>query len=468
MNAAGTAVGDAIVGAKADVDAAVKRSDAATAKAEVAVETADAANTAATKAVGDAQDAIADVKATEAKLYPASENVLKGTVKDTFVHVDDAFSSAALREIMVEGACRQDGTPSPDNPVPIQVIENPVVQVRGKNLLYIGPGLKPSDCDKRFDKEIKRIIKPGEYVAGLTPSNYYQDITHDVVLTDGGVQYSSDAEGYGVGIGISLVPGVRYRRGGVYNSTSASVMFYTADGTFISFNSDEVFTCPENAFYCVAMYSPSVKNATVSVANAWYGTPSTTEYTPHIGASLTFTLPAEHPYLAKLPDGTADEIVVDEEGNVELVARVQKYDTSNLTAPSEVTPIANGLNRYQYWNVFTTPTKQGGAPCMTPNFASVVNWSFPAQGCYTSDRTFLVVASADPTETLKASGYLYCTLATPARYPLGKIDMPKAQDSIINVWTDAEVTPNTSIRYVRDVNIVVSHLESAIASITEG
>lgn len=46
--------------------------------------------------------------------------------------------------------------------------------------------------------------------------------------------------------------------------------------------------------------------------------------------------------------------------------------------------------------------------------------------------------------------------------------MPKAQDSIVNAWTDAEVTPNTGIWYVRDVNIVVANLEAAIASITEG
>lgn len=56
----------------------------------------------------------------------------------------------------------------------------------------------------------------------------------------------------------------------------------------------------------------------------------------------------------------------------------------------------------------------------------------------------------------------------PTRYSLGKIEMPKAQDSIFNAWTDAEVTPNTGIRYVRDVNIVVANLEAAIASITEG
>ncbi|WP_233543886.1 hypothetical protein, partial [Collinsella sp. AF38-3AC] len=94
-----------------------------------AVERADAANKAATKA-------IAEVKATEAKLYPAAENILKGKVKETFVHVDDAFPSSLLG-IEVEGACKQDGTPSPDNPVPIEVIENPIIHICGKNLLKV-------------------------------------------------------------------------------------------------------------------------------------------------------------------------------------------------------------------------------------------------------------------------------------------------------------------------------------------
>ena len=51
------------------------------------------------------------------------------------------------------------------------------------------------------------------------------------------------------------------------------------------------------------------------------------------------------------------------------------------------------------------------------------------------------------------------------RYALAPIDMPKAQDGTINAWTDAEVTPSTSIRYIRDVNTVVANLEAAIASI---
>lgn len=64
-----------------------------------AVERADAANKAATKA-------IADVKATEAKLYPVAENTLKGTAKDTFIHVEDAFPSTLLG-VEIEGATEQ-------------------------------------------------------------------------------------------------------------------------------------------------------------------------------------------------------------------------------------------------------------------------------------------------------------------------------------------------------------------------
>lgn len=77
-----------------------------------------------------------------------------------------------------------------------------------------------------------------------------------------------------------------------------------------------------------------------------------------------------------------------------------------------------------------------------------------------------VYASGDKVDLLGMT--FYASLAEEARYQLGRIDMPKAQDSIVNVWTDAEVTPNTGIEYVRDVNIVVANIESAIASITEG
>lgn len=106
----------------------------ANAAAKAANDAADAANTAAEAAVSDAQAAIAEVKATEAKLYPAAENILVGGESGTVAHVDDAFAGATLRKITVEGACKQDGIPSPESPKPITVIEHPAVKVVGRNL----------------------------------------------------------------------------------------------------------------------------------------------------------------------------------------------------------------------------------------------------------------------------------------------------------------------------------------------
>lgn len=91
---------------------------------------------------------------------------------------------------------------------------------------------------------------------------------------------------------------------------------------------------------------------------------------------------------------------------------------------------------------------------------------------YTPNYTNIVIRDDRFTSKSQAiellEGVVVYTAVEPTRYPLGRIEIPKAQDSIVNAWTDAEVTPNTGIGYVRDVNIVVANLEAAIASITEG
>ena len=106
--------------------------------------------------------------------------------------------------------------------------------------------------------------------------------------------------------------------------------------------------------------------------------------------------------------------------------------------------------------------------CGGPMYSHQAKRSFECAYCGT-----VVPWQADAGEPKSALGIRHAPLTVVARipetrYPLGKIEMPKAQDSIINVWTDAEVTPRTGIEYTRDVNIVVANLESAIASITQG
>lgn len=432
VNAASTAVGDAIAGAKADVDAAVKRSDAATAKAEAAVKTADAANTAATQAVSDARDAIAEVKATEAKLYPAAENILVGSETGAVAHAEDAFDGATLRKITVEGACKQDGIPSPDAPKPITVVENPVVKVTGMNLFDISK-IRVNDSIPygiNISVEDGRIILQGT-ASGIDDSN----VTPSFTL---GWYADNSLSGKGLSIGLFGAP-----------SNVRAYGLRTADETQIAIatsirNGDKVNWAIQ-----------------IEVSKG-----ESKEYKPYTSQTLTFALPTEHPYLAKLPDGTADTIEVDEEGNVELVARVARALPSEQTI--SFAEDANGASyvSFGFVNIARSATK------MISNAYVASEWTNKSGYVYCPNVNDVVIRDNRFTSEAQArellDGVVVYVSVPEQRYPLGKIEMPKAQDSIVNVWTDAEVTPNTGIGYVRDVNIVVANIESAIASITEG
>lgn len=449
VNAASTAVGDAIAGAKADVDAAVKRSDAATAKAEAAVKTADAANTAATQAVSDARDAIAEVKATEAKLYPAAENILVGSETGAVAHVEDAFDGAALRKITVEGACKQDGIPSPESPKPITVIENPTVKVAGRNL---------------FDASKIEVNTSAPY--GISIS-----VEDDCIILQGTASSIDDSN---VNPSFTL---------GWYadNSLSGKGLSIRLFGAPPSVRAYGLRTADEKQIAVATSLRNGDKVNWAMQIEVSKG--ESEEYKPYTSQTLAFTLPQEHPYLAKLPDGTADEIVVDEEGNVELVARVARRALTACSSMSDSASqrgedgtmnyilIAEGAEDAKVANAaacICTRFKDGG---MTKNADTIRRGAYN-ELCYVYTSNSAIIGDGTTqhvTEWLAANPTeIMYEVAEPTRYNLGKIEMPKAQDSIVNVWTDAEVTPNTSVRYVRDVNIVVANLEAAIASITEG
>lgn len=95
------------------------------------------------------------------------------------------------------------------------------------------------------------------------------------------------------------------------------------------------------------------------------------------GASLPITLPSEHPYLAALPDGTRDEIVIDKDGNATLVARVGRD-----TDVREVTDVSVG----QYFGLKTALPSFASADALTSGSAlcSAVPYLVDSFGVYTS------------------------------------------------------------------------------------
>lgn len=123
----------------ADADAA------ATAEARQIVESAADAETARVEAekARAAKDAERDGKinaiADGLGALRARENVLTGSTSGTVVSAEDA-AAAPLCGLHIYGKSTQDGTPSPDNPVPIESVGDSgtiTVKVTGKNLLNI-------------------------------------------------------------------------------------------------------------------------------------------------------------------------------------------------------------------------------------------------------------------------------------------------------------------------------------------
>ena len=356
--------------------------------------------------------------------------------------MEDAFAGASLRKITVEGACKQDGTPSPDNPVPIEVVENPVVQVLGRNLL-----------DTELLKDMNNFDKSQKF-EGFWIYKFVAPSTGDYTVS---VQKTSNYSCY-----LMVSDNPKYRVGKQTWFSHESAVTGTTSATFKNVNAVYLYFSTSIAY---------VQEVLEKVGGIQIEKGSTaTALEPYTSQSLAFALPTEHPYLAKLPNGTADEIVVDELGNVELVAKVGV--DKNVR---EVRDFAQG----QYYSLETTippfksPYDNYGGTVMCSALLDK-NTTSNNEGIYrtwtgiyvrdTSGRTKEEIQA----EVDKNAPLTVVAVIPETRYSLGKIEIPKVQDSIVNAWTDAEVTPSTGIGYVRDVNIVVANLESAIASITEG
>ena len=399
-------------------------------------EATDAAIKAAAKAVTDTQAAIAEVKATEAKLYPAAENILVGSETGTVAHVEDAFAGATLRKIMVEGAVKQDGIPSPDAPKPIAVIEHPTLRVVGRNLVDV-PRMTVA-----ANQGTSNIVD-----CGLIPHD------ENVYLSFVSSAESMSASRNGAAWGLSDKDG---------NQKWSLVPDDFAKGinrSKLNWSFDAI------KHQIIPCYKRPITAFEMSDYQLEFG--GYHDYRPHTEQSITFALPAEHPYLAKLPDGTADEIVVDEEGNVELVARVSKV------IPKDIDTLIFGAGTdTDAPYISLKVSKLASIMGLLCNSYKTGNWTNKSGFIYSPNRIDVVIRDDRFTSKEKAiellDGVVVYVAVEPTRYSLGKIEMPKAQDSIVNAWTDAEVTPNTGIGYVRDVNIVVANLEAAIASITEG
>ena len=202
------------------------------------------------------------------------------------------------------------------------------------------------------------------------------------------------------------------------------------------------------------------------------------------GASLHITLPAEHPYLAAMPNGIHDEIVIDKDGNASLVVRVGKSSEVNCVQTStnlihqgqdgtlnalialQLTP---AMLSGQVLDGTSTRFKNGG---ITKN-TDTVRFGAGTEYIYLYTANEDLINANTTIDTVNAwfvenqTEFLYI-LATPVTYPLGKLDIPSLPETISNVWTDAELTTNMSMTYKRDINVAFENLVQAVVAAAAG
>ena len=170
------------------------------------------------------------------------------------------------------------------------------------------------------------------------------------------------------------------------------------------------------------------------------------------------------------PQTYKDELEIDSEGNVSLIKRVfsARIDGSERVH-------AGNTDKFQYFNYQpkTVLPLDGSSAIRSNRFGKVGRepWSFYVAGGNNAAFFF-----AFPLETFANDSELNEWLsknpidvnylgAETKTIPLGKIELPALPESVSNVWTDAEVTPRTTIEYTKDVNIAIARIEDAIASI---
>lgn len=370
------------------------------------------------------------------------QNVLVGSESGNPVSCDDAFA-APLCGLHIYGKSTQDGTPTPDSPVPIVSAGDGgtiAVKMTGKNLLYIPDG-------KGTARGVTITSKNGIIsISGTATEDGYVYLPVKQISIHGLALLSSNVSATTV----KLV------------SASWSVLFTQGSAN----NTQEVITR-------ICFIVKTGTNYDLNGINVQLELGSTaTAYSPYREQLFTLPTPTGLPGIpvtsgGNYTDPSGQQWICDE---VDLerglkVQRVNKVEVDGETAKFEQTgDYANlslrGLPIALYalgQRIFATST------------FTKLSWFYNR-----INGQFLYLIAPDSSDKLNVSckkqlGKIYYALATPIETPLTPAEIAAykaltayAPDTVVQASDGAGI----KLDYQRDVNLVIKNLEDAIASMT--
>lgn len=391
------------------------------------------------------------------------DNVPVGVTSESeIVSISDAYP-APPRALTVFGKSTQDGTPTPDAPVEIQSVVDPVVTLAGRNLI-------PS------------VLGDGGFVAGYSFSVSGGNAT----LTENSttVIYVVPAHAGTLSLGFAAAGTIRYIRVAWFaerprlGSTGAYLLNVNGGDVQV-----RTTTVPQDYGYLVFQTSLTnwASGFEARLPMAMYGTVTASDYEPH--QATTVTLPVT---LRSLPDGTRDELRLsylrpsEREGWAWYEREVNRA-VGHIADMGELA-----------WNAFT----YSGTLLMYANIADMIEaqsgiTTFLCSGYVTQvskpigELTTIPDLNCAPRNTYKqvyvkdsnytdASAFkaavagmtLDYQLATPTTETLDPIELPVLPAPDCTVWCDGgSAQPTIVLEYVRDTNAAIADLSEAIADV---
>lgn len=394
---------------------------------------------------GEAADAKATGDAISA--VKVRQNILVGMEAGNPLCVDDAFA-APLCGLTVYGRSTQDGTPTPDAPVPIVSAGDGgsvAVKVTGANVLEgTAPGGRASQSGVTYT-----VNENGVLVTGTATSNSLFYLHRDKTSR--------------------LTHGTYYLTTKGLSASAVLNFFYVGKITSDVQNQQVVLTKDVEYSLILQLQKGVTANTTVQVSLTRN---TITAYSPYRKQLLTLSTPNGLPGIpvtsgGNYTDKSGQQWICDE---VDLergvrVQRVYKVDVDGENAKFvQAGDYANLVPR----GIPIALYNQGPKIYATSTFTNL-SWFYN-----TVNGQFLYLIAANLSDQLNASckkqlGKVYYALATPIETPLtpDEIAAYKAlstygPDTVVQAGDGAGI----KLDYQRDVNLVVKNLEDAIASMT--
>ena len=401
---------------------------------------------------GEAADAKATGDAISA--VKARQNILVGTETGNPIAVDDAFA-APLCGLSVYGKSTQDGTPTPDAPVPIVSAGDGgsvAVKVTGKNLI-------PTNCGQnttalRYDAQYNRWVFDALKAVGLVNARIIDPETARYLLAAGTYTITLVSSENVQNVTISAV--------NADWKTLASVTPGSPSKTF-SVNANTIVGC---------YFVPTDTNATGYLQVQLELGSTATTYSPYREQLLTLLTPNGLPGIPVTSGGNytdstgqqwvCDEVDLERGVKVQRVGKVQ-VNTNDGVADEEYRLRVDfvgdkGRNGDDPCIISITPYTSWTS-CVMDNLLYLKNVKKPDGSFYTAKELQALAFDVDVVYQLATP---IETPLTPAEIAAYKALTAYGPDTVVQAGDGAGI----KLDYQRDVNLVIKNLEDAIASMT--